>query len=293
MKVRSVLNHSYNDLRENVVGLDYRIILAGCITFVLFLGCLDYISGFEYAFTIFYVIPVLIAARFINGTAGLVVSSLSTLVWFISNTLSGQTYPSLLAGAWDAAVRFGFLVIISILVSSQQKVIERERSLSNTDFTTGILNSRAFYHLADQEIRTARTTREPYTLAYMDVDNFKQINDRFGHATGDNLLKTVAQTMRGNLRRTDIVARMGGDEFIVMLPATVNETARKVIQKLHRTLNHEMGRHGWQVGFSMGVITFSDFSLPLEEAIRKVDQLMYTVKNSTKDAITFSVLDRE
>jgi diguanylate cyclase (GGDEF)-like protein len=120
------------------------------------------------------------------------------------------------------------------------------------------------------------------------LDNFKQINDRFGHAIGDSLLRVVAETITSNLRRTDIVARMGGDEFVVLFPETNQESARVAITKLRDSLLKTMEQNKWNVTFSIGAITFNSFNATADELLRQVDELMYMVKAHGKNNIRFA-----
>ena len=129
------------------------------------------------------------------------------------------------------------------------------------------------------------------TVAYIDLDNFKQINDQFGHAAGDVLLRVVAETLQTNLRRTDIIARMGGDEFVVLLPETNEESARIAIAKVRDSLLGIMAQNKWAVTFSIGAITFFSFAANPDELIRKVDELMYSVKVGGKNNIRFARVD--
>ncbi|HTC77354.1 MAG TPA: diguanylate cyclase, partial [Terriglobales bacterium] len=124
----------------------------------------------------------------------------------------------------------GHALDITELVRAQQAVraseeqlaaaLAAEKELSRSDPLTGLPNRRAFYEVALAEADRARRYRHPLSLAYLDVDNFKQVNDDYGHDAGDELLVRVAEVLRRNLRNNDIVARLGGDEFAMLLPET-------------------------------------------------------------------------
>jgi diguanylate cyclase (GGDEF)-like protein len=257
------------------------------ILLVLVLGVLDFWSGFEFSFSLFYLFPVSITAWFINRRSGFLISIFSSLTWYFSNTLAGEAYSTPAIGYWNAAVRLGFFLVVTVLLVDLREATTHARELSLTDFMTGITNSRAFYQLAYIEMLRAKRYGHPFTLVYIDLDNFKQINDSLGHNTGDNVLKVVADTLKKNLRQTDIIARMGGDEFIALLPETDHSAAKVTGNKLQSFLLKEMQENQWEVTFSIGVITLQGTSLSLDEVIHLADQLMYRAKFEGKNRIRF------
>ena len=94
------------------------------------------------------------------------------------------------------------------------------------------------------------------TIVYFDLDNFKSVNDRFGHQVGNELLQLVVRTLQRNVRVTDTVTRMGGDEFVIFMPETDQHQAKPAVQKLRRLLLEAMQTRNWPVTFSIGVYTF-------------------------------------
>jgi diguanylate cyclase (GGDEF)-like protein len=153
-------------------------------------------------------------------------------------------------------------------------VLQREKELARTDMLTGLANRRAFHETLQMErARAARYTR-PITLAYVDLDNFKRINDTLGHATGDDLLACAADSLRRKLRVSDVVGRLGGDEFAVLLPETNAKSAEILLQKLHEILTLAMVSKSWPVTFSIGAAAFLDNPPPADEMIRIADELM-------------------
>ena len=257
--------------------LDKWVILVFSSILIIFLGYLDYLSGFEFSFSLFYLLPVSITAWFVNRDSGFIISVFSALAWAISNRLAGEIYSHPGIGYWNTFVRLSIFVIVSQLLTDLKQAIQKERNSSRTDFLTGVTNSRSFFELASIELLRSKRYNRPLTVAYIDLDNFKQINDRFGHATGDSLLRVVAETMLSNLRRTDIVTRMGGDEFVVLFPETNEESAKVAITKLRDSLLETMEQNKWNVTFSIGAITFYSFTGTADELLRQVDELMYMV----------------
>ena len=110
--------------------------------------------------------------------------------------------------------------MLTFLVARLKALHIRERELARVNDLTRVATRVAFYEFAEAEINRARRFKLPTTLAYVDLDSFKEVNDRRGHATGDRVLITVAQLMQKNIRDTDVIARMGGNEFALILPDT-------------------------------------------------------------------------
>ncbi len=257
---------------------------------MLLLGVVDYLTGTEVSFAFFYLIPVSFVAWFVGRRPGILFSLAGAGVWLAANRLAGETFSHPLISYWNTSTRLGFFVVVGLLLAGLRDVLDRERAVSRTDFLTGVVNRRAFYDLATRELQRAQRYGHPFTVAYIDLDNFKQVNDRFGHRTGDQLLKVVAQTVAAGLRSTDVVARLGGDEFAVLLTETGMESAQRALPKLREQLLAEMAQHRWPVTFSIGALACEAPPSSVEEMIRLADDLMYTVKAAGKNAIHFDRL---
>ncbi len=156
---------------------------------------------------------------------------------------------------------------------------------------TGIANRPAFFEFANIEINRCRRHKYPLTLLYIDCDNFKIINDQFGHQTGDNLLKVIANTLQKIIRATDIVARLGGDEFVILLPGAGYEPAHVVTRKLQKTLLNVMQENKWPITFSFGAVTFNNVPDTVDEIIKRADTLMYSAKQNGKNMIKQEVVN--
>jgi len=170
------------------------------------------------------------------------------------------------------------------------QALEREKEISRTDALTALANRRAFYEAADVERARAARYSRPVTLAYIDLDNFKHVNDSLGHAVGDELLTRVARLLKENLRFTDTAGRLGGDEFAILLPETGAQAAELVLKKLRQILLHAMSERNWPVTFSIGAATFIDNASSVNEMVQIADGLMYIVKKSGKDKIIVVII---
>ena len=169
-------------------------------------------------------------------------------------------------------------------------LLAKEHELARIDPLTTVPNRRAFYEALDKERVRSLRYRRPLTIAYVDLDNFKKVNDSLGHAVGDELLVQVAVGLRSNLRASDYVGRLGGDEFGVILPETDATAAKLVLRKLQLQLLEEMKANSWQVTFSIGAATFLDPPDSLDVIIRMADETMYAIKARGKDNVSVSLV---
>lgn len=150
-------------------------------------------------------------------------------------------------------------------------------------------NRRYFIELAETEIKRASEDRSSFTIVYIDLDNFKLMNDRFGHSAGDNLLRVLANTIQNNIRAADIVARLGGDEFAILLPDTGPELAEVIAKRIQKINSDLMRKYDWPVTLSMGVVTFARPPSVVDDLLKISDALMYSAKKNGKNSIHFEV----
>jgi diguanylate cyclase (GGDEF)-like protein len=170
-----------------------------------------------------------------------------------------------------------------LLISELRTLYDREHTLSRVDALTRIGNRRAMFELLSAERNRAQRHHLPLTLAYLDLDGFKQVNDKFGHHTGDRLLVEVAQTVHKTLRPSDFVARMGGDEFAILLPDTQSGTATAALNRVRSALDRCMQQKRWPVTFSVGVVTFLNVPQSADDMMRRADETMYAAKAAGKN----------
>ena len=252
-------------------------------------GILHHIAGPQLSLTIFYMIPIALVAWFTERWFGFIFSILSALVWLVVDLTSGAAYSSSDIPYWNGLARLGSLFIFTFILSTLKKSLKQEKEYSRTDFLTGIRNRRYFIELVDMEINRARRYGHPFTIASIDLDHFKIVNDCFGHSTGDILLRLVALTIQGNIRITDMVARLGGDEFAILLPETGRNAAEVILQKVQKTTLDILQTHAWPVTLSIGVVTFTSPPSTVDETLRISDRLMYSAKNDGKNRIQYDV----
>lgn len=262
-------------------------IFSFCLATLVLLGWLDHNTG-NYSLIVFYVIPVSLMAWFVTRRAGILFCVLSLATRILSDTSIGfgevQSHYSKLH-YWNIFIEFLFLLIMSMLFSALRKTLDSEKNRASTDSLTGALNRRSFFELAEHELKRARRYDLPLTLAYIDLDNFKEINDHLGHSAGDELLSAVVATISRNTRSTDILARLGGDEFVLLLPETGYEPSGVLLEKIREQLLQTMKKNHWQVTFSIGAVTHATAPADVDAVVSQADMLMYQVKHSGKNRL--------
>ena len=263
-------------------------LVAGVVCTAL-LGGLDYFSGEMLTLSIIYLVPVSFAAWFGGRLTGIVISLVAAVTWLVANYHAGATaYEPFLLKLWNCITALGFFVVVAVLLDKLRQMLDNEREASRTDYLTGAVNSRAFSEVARAEILRLQRYGHPFTVAYLDLDNFKEVNDRYGHSFGDELLRSVASNITRILRKTDVVARIGGDEFIILFPETNYQAAMEVVPKVRENLLAAMLKLGWTITFSIGVLTCDSPPGSLDEMIGQADSLMFRVKRMGKNAVCYA-----
>jgi diguanylate cyclase (GGDEF)-like protein len=190
-------------------------------------------------------------------------------------------------------MRLIILAGLAVLVWQLQGALAAEKSLARTDYLTGALNVRAFAERAKREISRSQRYGHPLTVAYIDIDDFKIVNDRFGHSYGDKVLRAVSDCLKSNLRESDCLSRVGGDEFVVLLPETGLDQGQHVLDKFRSVVsNTALARESF-VTFSIGAVVFDPPPSDVDELIRAADAVMYESKLDGKDRISLIVAERD
>lgn len=275
---------------ENIEKQNKSFIIVIGYIIIGVLGIIDTLTGKELDFSLFYVIPILIVIWHTGLGPGIVFSLISALVWLLSDVLSGNV-TLLSIYAWNTLIRLGFFLTIAFLLSRLLTVLDNQREIAHADYLTGALNSLFFYNVLQMEINRSLRYKNPFTIAYIDLDNLKTVNYEFGYATGDKVLCFVVNQIKNSLRKVDVVARLGGDEFALLMPETNQKSAQVVLSKLQHNILAGMQKNNWPVTLSIGVLTCIDTPPTANEAIKKVDDLMYSVKKSSKNNIKYATYE--
>ncbi len=245
----------------------------------------DYVTGVDVNFTLLYLGPIGFGTWFAGLPAGMVLSVASAALSVLMDHLArGDGLPA------AVMVQVGTFAALVLLLGVLRDRLDREQHLARTDPLTQVANRRAFLEMAGVELERARRTGRPVTVAYLDVDDFKRVNDQQGHSRGDQLLATAAGTLRGATRAVDVVARLGGDEFGLLLVDTDGPTAQSLLDRLRGALVVAMEQNDWDVTFCMGAATFMSPPRSVDEMIGRADQLMFEAKRAGKNAVRLDVL---
>ena len=259
-------------------------VVAGAIATVLLIGAIDYITGAEASIAPLYLAPIALGTWFVSLRAGLLLSGLSAVVRLQDIWMTTHQYSHPFTPYWNGVVELGFFAVVAYILSRLRTTTEHWATLAQTDPLTGVLNRRAFIETATLELARAERYQRSLSLAYLDIDDFKQVNDEGGHEDGDRLLVEVVQTLKRNLRAFDVVARYGGDEFVLLLPESGDDAAKLVLEKLMVAFRAAL-RGRWRASLSIGAVTIDRPRTTLDRLIQQADQLVYAAKQAGKDCV--------
>lgn len=260
-----------------------NLLLVLGILLTLLVASGDYLTHTNYVleFSPFYVVPVSFFSWFIGKRWGLAVAVISAIFGFLIRL---NTLPRAIA-FWDVLVWLALYVSACLTVAQIKRLYAHARYVSRIDPLTRIENRRALFESAARAKNFSDRHGVPLSIAYLDLDGFKQLNDQLGHRTGDKLLVMVAAGIKRALRPTDAVGRVGGDEFVLILPETDGDTAARVLRRVRSELDYVMRRRRWPVTFSIGLVSFSPPLRSVSEMIRAADDAMYTAKCGGKNRV--------
>jgi diguanylate cyclase (GGDEF)-like protein len=280
-----ILNYLFEGKPRGLIFL-YSLML------VLFDGAVDFITGYELTYFIFYVLPVMLAAWYGNRGMAWIISLLSALVWLFVDIIDAHPYSHDWYAYWNGGVRFSFFILITKLITAVRTRLEFEKTLARVDELTDAPNRLAFREKCDVLFPLASRKKTPMALGFIDIDDFSNLNDKHGHGFGDEVLRTVANILKDNMRKSDVFGRIFGNEFAVLLPNTDPDTARKIFAELHLLLSEKARMEGWPIGFSIGVAVIENPDISTDQAMEFADGLVHLVKKSEKSSLLCQEYDR-
>jgi len=272
-----------------VDGLRGLLLAVGGALLVSIIGILDYSTGPELSFAIFYLVPIGLAAWWGGFAQGILMAMACALSWQMVEIAEGSTISSIIQ-LWNGTARFGVFVITSSLLSRLRVSLFLEKKLARSDQLTGAANGRTFYENVSQAVERSLRNNRPLTLAYLDLDNFKWLNDTLGHSAGDKALCELVRTVHEDIRATDLFARLGGDEFALLLPDCGEEDAKFILERIQISFGQCMAQKKWPVTLSIGAMTFPQPLRDVDALVRRVDDLMFRAKKAGKNRIVHLVL---
>jgi diguanylate cyclase (GGDEF)-like protein len=220
------------------------------------------------------------SARWYGYAVAAVAAALSIMVAVVA-----ETQASLAAASAAGIARFGLYLVVLALLGMMRRERAGHQHAVATDQQTGAANARAFRAIALGEVERAQRYQHELSLAYLDVDDFKAINDLLGHPEGDRVLAEVSHMMRSTVRSTDTVARIGGDEFAILMPETGMSSARAVIDRVRDEIARLRTLDAAPVPCSIGLVTFACPPASLKELVVAGDELLYLAKANGKDRV--------
>jgi diguanylate cyclase (GGDEF)-like protein len=200
--------------------------------------------------------------------------------WAASADQSGSAVGSL-------AIHWGVMAGLVCGINRLQTRWEAEHRLARLDALTGLPNRQAFFERCAAELSRNRRFGRPLTLALLDGDGFKSVNDRWGHAAGDRALQITAQALAQTVRNYDFVGRLGGDEFVILFPETGPADAERAVQRLQQALRAEFERQYLPLTYTIGVVSFSAADWDVAACLKETDRVLYRAKRAGKGTAGF------
>ncbi len=268
------------------------LIVAVCAS----VGWLDLVTGLQLSVSPFYLVPIAIAAWWLGPAP----AALAALACVVSAAYAEYKWPHdfpLLVSVWNTFARafvFGGVAALLLHVKAHQEhlasardqledALALEHAVGRTDGLTGLANRRCFIEALESAVKRRAND---LAVAYLDLDNFKTVNDRYGHAAGDALLSTLAIHIGRAVRESDLAARLGGDEFAVIFHRANPAVVRGVLERL-LTVVEEATCHlpEVRVGLSIGVVHFRHAPGRIEDLLHQADRAMYRAKRTGKGRV--------
>jgi diguanylate cyclase (GGDEF)-like protein len=276
-----------------ISGMAQRV---ACIALVLgtilLIAALDVFSGVELRVFPLYYLPITFAAWYLGWLGAVAAAALSTFGWYASNQLAGMEFSHAVIWAGKCFSQGLSFATVGLLVTALKSTMARERTLSRMDLLCPLLNRRAFFEESVRLLALCRRSKRPITLAYLDLDNFKAVNDSRGHKAGDDLLCTVARVLTTSIRSSDVAARLGGDEFVILLPEVGPEQAQWVLERLRAAICQSPHPDlPSPVSVSVGAVTYMVAPDDLDMMVQMADSVMYSAKNEGKNRVYLDIID--
>lgn len=248
-------------------------------------GVVDWATGYEVRVFPLYFLPVALASRSVLRRGVVALSLASAFTWAFANQQAGAQYSAWFIWPINLVVQFVTVAAVGLLMLELRTRLVDERKVSRTDSLTKLLNSRGFFERAEFLLAVAKRGKTPLTFAYLDLDNFKQINDQFGHQHGDRALIETADAIRRTMRTSDVYARLGGDEFVIVLNDATVESARVALERVKDQVAAVMQQNGWPATVSVGAAAFGEAPASVEVGLKAADALMYGAKEQGKNRV--------
>jgi diguanylate cyclase (GGDEF)-like protein len=253
-------------------------------------GLLDYLSGAGVGFGVFYALIVMGATFHAGWVAGGITAILSSGAGLSARLFYASGDVTVAAALWNLGNELAVFASLVVVLHHGRQLLDKLASQSRMDLLTGALNTRGVLESFERERARAIRHASPLTLAFIDLDGMKRVNDELGHGEGDEMLRTLASSVLSSIRESDVFGRVGGDEFALILPDTDEQDAVKAIQRLRSVVNRRTHDRGPYISVSVGVVTFRRDPPTAVDALRAADALMYVAKRAGGNRVAGRVL---
>jgi diguanylate cyclase (GGDEF)-like protein len=253
-------------LAEYVSSLSKPTVVACSLLLLIIFALTDVLAGAAISVSLCYLFPVGLITWRCGLRFGLALSAAAGL-------LAAALAP--LAPLWTGISHLGLFAGAAYGIS----VLERTLQWVRTDYLTGLNNARGLSEMADRELHRAIRTGRILTIACLDLDDFRVINERLGRSAGDAVLQVVAHTVAKATRRGDILSRIGSNEFVFVFPETDFFGAAVAVQNIRKALAQSLAERNWNITFSFGVATFQAAPESIRDAIRQAEELLTSGKS--------------
>jgi len=267
------------------------------VTIVLFalafsnmLAFISVVSGGAVDFLFFYLLPGFLCSWFISRNSGIFAAVWAALVWFAGYAIPHGIYSQTWGDFWNLLMRIGLFVSCAITQSQLRAKLDDLAQLAARDFLTGLPNGQSFYELAAVELHNAFGA-QPMTLATIDVAGLQTVNYRFGYQAGDRMLSAIAQTIKENVPRPDLVGRTGGTSFSIFLPNATSESANAVLQRIHDALDERRRQSSHSLTFFFSAVACSKPPQTIAELLHQADTQLDRMRGAKTDTIQVAALE--
>jgi diguanylate cyclase (GGDEF)-like protein len=266
-------------LERGIDGLPPAVVFALALALSTVAGAAEEAAGGPIPLTVLYLAAVAFASWFAGRAAGLAIALASAVSWLAARRATGFAAPSAGGQAAGFALELAAFAFAALLVAALRARHRREVSLARTDALTGLLNRRGFLEVARREVARSARTGRPLTVGRLDLDGFREVNDLRGQDAGDRLLGSVAAALRAAVRAVDVCARVGGDEFAVLLPDAETAVVEGVLDRLRLVAMQSAAETAAAVTVTLGAATFERPPVSLDETLRAADRVLQQAKS--------------
>lgn len=258
----------------------------GVVFGIAVVGALDAATGIDVRIGSLYFVPLALAGWRLGRQGAVLASLLAASAWLAAQYFGGAQHWSALIWGANLVTQTAAFVTIGMLVALLAERLDAEASLSRQDVLTGLPNRRALIEEAAVLLPLCRRHGTAVSLAFLDLDNFKQVNDRFGHDRGDDVLQAFAAVLASTPRSSDIAARLGGDEFVLLMPHTSRDEALALVQRIRSRFAADARVAQTGVTVSVGLLTEDPANLTLDELLSHADAALHDGKLGGKDRVS-------